>query len=108
MRRRWLLAVTVALITGWVTDAATAQPAIPNGAFVRDADRELFLVLDGQRHRVLVYPAYPDEVAAIPESGRFIVPGPEGNVAVGENPHWERPPQIMPGTTAPGLFPQRP
>lgn len=108
MRGRWLVAVLVAVLIGWARDSAAAQPAVPGGVFVRDADRNLFLVLDGERHRVPVYPLSPEEVEAIPESGRWIVPSAAGGIEPGDNPHWERHPEVVPGTTAPGLFPARP
>lgn len=107
MHRTWLLVALLSIVVGWSGGSATAQPSIPNGVFVRDADRNLFLVLDGKRHRVPVYPLYPDEVEAIPESGQWVVPGEDGGIEIGAYPHWERHPEVMPGQQ-PGLFPARP
>lgn len=106
--RQWPAAVLMALALGLTASTSNAYPVMRNGVFVRDADRNLFLVLDGQRHRVPIYPLYPDEVDAIPESGRWVVPGEDGTMSLGEYPHWERHPEVMPGTTHPGLFPTRP
>jgi len=64
-----------------------AEPRIPDGTFVRDAGDAVWLVLEGRRVRVPIYPATHDEVAAIPMSGQWLVPQ-DGGVVLGSRPAW--------------------
>ncbi|MFN8523210.1 MAG: hypothetical protein U0821_08915 [Chloroflexota bacterium] len=84
---RWPAAVVFALGVGLIVAPAFSQSAIPNGAFVRDADGVLWLVLGGQRHHVAVYPAASESLAAIPASGQWVVPSETGAV-LGSRPDW--------------------
>lgn len=84
---------------------ASAQSAVPNGAFVRDGDGTVWLVQGGQRLQVPIYPATADDIAAIPASDQWAVPSPDGNVTAGARPDWAMPSQV---TTPPATQPTPP
>src|SRR4051794_37675187 len=73
----------------WCLTTASAATRVPNGVFVRADDGNLYLIKDDQRYRVPLYPARPDELATFPLSEKWLVPSPEGGVAVGDRPDWE-------------------
>jgi hypothetical protein len=77
------LALLITLLSG----PTRAEPRIPDGAFVRDASDAVWLVLEGRRVRVPIYPATHDEVAAIPVNGQWLVPQ-DGTVVLGSRPVW--------------------
>lgn len=67
---------------------ASAQPSIPDGAFVRDSADNTWLVTAGSRAVVPIYPASDDEIRALPENGRWVTPASGGLVALGDRPAW--------------------
>ncbi|MCC6179388.1 MAG: DUF4352 domain-containing protein [Chloroflexi bacterium] len=85
MRR---IGVLVILIVGLLVGQVSAQTAVPNGAFVKDAAGDVWLVLGGERLRVPLYPSDEATITAIPDSGKWVVPTSEGGVAAGERPDW--------------------
>ncbi len=86
MRRKiaWLALILVAFGLG----QASAQPVIPDGAFVRDSADNTWLVSGGTKSIVPIYPAGDDDIAALPDSGRWVVAGSEGLVRLGDRPGW--------------------
>lgn len=91
--RRGMLGITLAAIM--VTMTAHAQGDIPNGAFVRDATGVLWLVSNGARVRVPIHPAPADQVAAIPETDRWLVPLSDGTLTFGDQPEWGTVPTVL-------------
>jgi hypothetical protein len=77
------LGFLVALLSGPIR----AEPRIPDGVFVKDSADTVWLVLDGRRVRVPIYPATHDEVVAIPVNGQWLVPQ-DGAVVLGSQPEW--------------------
>jgi hypothetical protein len=86
------LAVIVA--TFWLGHAS-AQATIPDGVFVRDSADNTWLVSGGTRSVVPIYEATDAEIAALPESGRWVVPAGAGLVALGERPEWGEDPATV-------------
>ena len=69
---------------------AFAQPGIPDGAFVRDSSGNVWLVVGGQRAGVPIYQTTDDQIAAVPDSGQWLVPAGDGSGALilGARPSW--------------------
>ena len=69
---------------------AFAQPAIPDGAFVRDAAGNVWLVAGGQRVSVPFFQATDAAIGAVPDSGQWLVPYGDGSGALilGARPDW--------------------
>ena len=91
MRRRigWLVLVVAVFGLG----QASAQPAIPDGSFVQDSADNIWLVTGGQRAAVPIRKASDEEILALPVSGRWVVAGPQGFVALGDKPDWADDPE---------------
>jgi hypothetical protein len=64
-----------------------AQPNVPESAFVRDVGGTVWLVHQGRRVQVPIYPATDDEVDAIPIDGQWLVPQ-DGKLVLGSRPAW--------------------
>lgn len=75
-------------ITWYATSATAAQSAIPNGVFVKDMRGQVWLVLDGKRVKVALWPADVLAVQAIPESGEWAVMNSTGGIVAGAQPAW--------------------
>lgn len=93
--RRFLLAATAALA---MFGTVQAQGGVPEGAFVRDETGAIFLVHGGERHQVPIFPATSEQLAAIPTSGRWLVPLADGSIVPGDRPEWDQP-NIQPPPT---------
>lgn len=91
-----VLAATALLIV----ESAGAQGTVPNGAFVKDAAGDVWLVLGDQRLRVPIYPSDEASLAAIPDSGKWAVPALGGGVAAGERPEWANAAAASPAVTS--------
>ena len=102
MRLRWLLMVLVALLIGWGGGATSAQSEIPDGVFVQDDSGWMWLILEGKRVNIPVWPAAGKDVLAIPRSDRWAVLNAGGAIGPGDPPAW-----LTPGGDAP-LSGQRP
>jgi hypothetical protein len=91
MRRRigWLVLVVAIFGLGHTS----AQPAIPDGSFVRDSADNTWLVTGGQRAAVPIRKARDEEILALPVSGRWVVAAPQGLVALGDRPDWASEPE---------------
>ena len=89
--RRRVLSLLVGLmlpaVVSFAADGGFAQADIPDGAFVQDAGGAVWLLVEGRRVRVPIYPMSDDEVAALPLDGRWLVPQ-DGIVALGDRPAW--------------------
>lgn len=86
MRRKvGLLAIVVAVFT---LGRASAQPAIPDGSFVRDSADNTWLVSGGQRSVVPIREADDADILALPISGRWVVASALGLVELGDKPDW--------------------
>lgn len=96
MNRRSVLAGLMALMIGWSGGSATAQSTIPSGVFVQDGSGWMWLVIDGQRVNIPVWPATDDEVKALPRSDRWAVTNDAGAIVPGDPPLW-----LVPGGDAP-------
>lgn len=84
---RTTLGLGLGLLVAVLSGPIRAEPRIPDGVFVKDSAETVWLVLDGRRVRVPIYPATHDEVAAIPVNGRWLVPQ-DGAVVLGPQPEW--------------------
>ena len=83
---------------------ASAQPAIPDGVFVRDGADNTWLVTGGSRAVVPIYPASDEQIAALPESGRWVTSAAGGTIALGDRPQWaEAPAPVRRGDDPPRL-----
>jgi hypothetical protein len=111
--RRSMLAVLVTCV--FLLGQASAQPAIPNGVFVRDGAGSYWLVLDGQRVGVPVFATGQGVADDLPISARWIIPADNGGLTLGNRPAWHADPiaslwtdrEIIPGVagqTAVGQF----
>jgi hypothetical protein len=86
LRKVGLLAVVavVALSMGSVS----AQ-GIPSGAFVKDSQGNVWLVINGQRSQVPLHPANDDQISAFPTTGQWVSPTGDGqSVMLGGPPPW--------------------
>ncbi len=86
MRKRigWLALIVAAFGLGH----ASAQPAIPDGVFVRDGADNTWLVTGGTRSVVPIYPTSDEQIMALPESGRWVVSAAGGSIMLGDRPEW--------------------
>jgi hypothetical protein len=73
---------------------ASAQPAIPDGSFVRDSADNTWLVTGGQRAAVPIRKASDEEILALPFGGRWVVAAAQGLVGLGDKPDWASSPAI--------------
>lgn len=88
-RFRSALPVAIAVIGTWcLTTVSSAQSSIPNGVFVRNSEGLLWLVLDGQRVKIPVWPASDEEIAALPVADRWAVMNADGAIVAGDRPAW--------------------
>ena len=71
---------------------ASAQPAVPDGVFVRDGADNTWLVTGGTRAVVPIYPASDEQIAALPESGRWVASAAGGSIVLGDRPEWAEAP----------------
>lgn len=112
-RARPLLALVVAVVATWaLTTLTAAQSTIPNGVFVKNSQGFIWLVVDGQRIKIPVWPASDADVAALPEVDRWAVANETGAVVAGDRPSWldnqpapvaaPAPPAPTPGLTISG------
>lgn len=85
--RRALPILALATVIALAAGVGRAQPRVPDGAFVQDAGGAVWLVHEGRRVRVPIYPATEDEVAAIPLDGQWLVPR-DGALVLGARPSW--------------------
>ena len=102
MRKRigWLALIVAAFGLG----QASAQPAIPDGVFVRDGADNTWLVTGGTRSIVPIYPTSDEQIMALPESGRWVASAAGGIVILGDQPTWaEAPEPLRPGDDPPKL-----
>jgi hypothetical protein len=100
MRRKsgWLvLLVVVAFGLG----QASAQPAFPDGTFVRDSNENVWLVSGGQLAAVPIRKVDDDEILALPVSDRWVVAGANGLVTLGDKPDWAKEPERVRQTDDP-------
>jgi hypothetical protein len=102
MRKKigWLALIVAAFGLG----QASAQPAIPDGVFVRDSADNTWLVTNGTRAVVPIHPATDEQIAALPESGRWVASAADGAITLGDRPAWaEAPAPIRRGDDSPTL-----
>lgn len=85
LRTLSVLALTV--VVALTASVGGAQSNLPEGAFVRDAGGTVWLVHQGRRVQVPIYPATDDEVDAIPVDGQWLVPQ-DGKLVLGARPSW--------------------
>jgi hypothetical protein len=83
-----VLPVLVAIAATWWVTSASAQSTIPNGVFVQNSAGLLWLVLDGQRVKIPVWPASDDDIAALPVPDRWAVMNDAGAIVAGDAPAW--------------------
>lgn len=88
MRKRAGFVALMSLVFG--LGQVFAQSNIPDGAFVRDSTGNVWLVAGGQRSGVPIYQATDEQIAAVPESGQWLVPAGDGTGALvlGGRPEW--------------------
>ena len=89
--RKWAgLVALLSLAVG--LSQAFAQSGIPDGAFVRDGAGNVWLVAGGQRVGVPFFQTTDAEIAAVPDSGQWLVPAGDGSGALvlGARPEWAR------------------
>ena len=101
--RKWVgLVAVLSLAVG--IGQALAQASVPDGAFVRDTAGNVWLVAGGQRVSVPFYQATDAEVAAIPDSGQWLVPAGDGSgtLTLGARPSWAGGTQAAGATPIPG------
>ena len=81
---------------------AFAQAGIPDGAFVRDSAGNVWLIAGGQRAGVPIYQTTDDQIAAVPDSGQWLIPAGDGSGALvlGAKPTWAGGAQAAAATTA--------
>jgi len=84
----WLAVVVAAFGLG----QASAQPAIPDGVFVRDGVDNTWLVSGGTRTIVPIYPTSDEQILALPETGRWVVSAAGGALTLGDQPAWAEAP----------------
>src|SRR6185312_2712428 len=91
MRRnlRWLAVIVAVFSLG----RASAQAVIPDGSFVRDSADNIWLVTGSQRAAVPIRDSSDQEILAVPAGDRWVVPGPQGFVALGDKPDWAKDPE---------------
>jgi hypothetical protein len=53
----------------------TAQAPIPNWTYLRDSGGSVWLVVEGTRLGIPLYPATDEEIAALPFAGKWVIPG---------------------------------
>ncbi|MCC6174494.1 MAG: hypothetical protein IT305_04245 [Chloroflexi bacterium] len=88
-RERWRWAGLLAVLgLVFTLGRGSAQGMLPNGVFVSDSAGNVWLVLNGARSHVPFYPTTDDTIAAVPESGQWVVPGADGALTLGEQPEW--------------------
>lgn len=88
-RLKAALPVLLAIFGTWaITTATTAQSSIPNGVFVKNSDGLIWLVMDGQRVKIPVWPASDEEIAALPVPDRWAVMNDAGAIVAGDRPSW--------------------
>jgi hypothetical protein len=64
----------------------SAQPALPDGVFVKDSGGQIWLIIGGQRAKVPFYPAGDDVINSVADSGQWVVPGDGGILTLGAQP----------------------
>lgn len=112
MARRWwgpvcAVATGAALSLGVVQ----AEGEIPSFSYVRDASGEIYVVSQGVRFGIPIYPATDEQVAALPFSNLYLLPNAAGDgFATAPRPDWAvaaiAPPP--PAASAPPAAPQPP
>ena len=93
-RLRRALPVLIAIGTTWLltTASGVAQSSVPAFVYLRDSQGQLwFTGRDGAiRAGVPLYPASDEEIAAIPASGHWLIPKPDGSgLQAGPRPAWD-------------------
>jgi hypothetical protein len=90
MRLRQALFLALAILAPWWITASSVlgQSSIPNGVFVQNSDGLVWLVLDGQRVKIPVWPAADDEIAAVPVADSWAVMNDDGAIVAGDRPAW--------------------
>jgi hypothetical protein len=95
MRRvPWLLVaagvagVVLGVLGERVALPALAKTVIPDGSFVRDSGGVTWLVVNGRRAQVPLHDASDDDIAELPDSGLWVLPGGDGatRLALGAAP----------------------
>jgi hypothetical protein len=91
LTRRQMLAVTMAVsfsAQAISVPRTFAQGNIPNGVFVRETNGRVWLILNGQRVAVPIWPTNDNDIAALLQSGRYAVMNDSGSIVAGERPSW--------------------
>lgn len=112
-RLKAVLPVLIAIVVTWaLTIGTSAQSNIPNGVFVKSSEGLVWLVLEGQRIKIPVWPASDDDIAALPVADRWTVMNDAGAIVAGDRPAWlvDAAQQIAPALVAPATdtLPQAP
>ncbi len=65
----------------------SAQAEIPDWVFARSSDGQIWLLAEGLRTAVAIYPANDEQINGYLNSGKWLVPG-RGSMTLGEKPDW--------------------
>ena len=92
---RWKIGWLALIVAAFGLGQASAQPAIPDGVFVRDSVDNTWLISGGTRAIVPIYEASDEEILAIPENGQWVTPASSGLVMLGGRPEWGKDPETL-------------
>jgi hypothetical protein len=95
------LALVALAVFAFGMGQTSAQPALPDGVFVRDSAGTIWLIIGGQRAQVPFYPAGDDVIASVADSGQWVVPGEGGILTLGAQPDFvnQAPVSLVQGPT---------
>lgn len=88
LRRRLALLLIALSLASFTVGRTSAQTSIPNGVFVQETIGATWLVMDGKRVEVPLWPASDSEINAIPTADRWLVLNESGMLSQGERPSW--------------------